>query len=341
MCIAIIFSCDNEPYEGPFTFDTQITCEEASELADTALNDFSDSNSSNFEDNCLAYKAALEEQIVACPELSNEILELINDLDNCEISSFFKADFDNDTYLALSAEAHISDGKLTITGSRDNEVFELILHETTEGTYQLGITDSAGDTNIIRYFPDISNSNESWVSMSDGVQTMGEVTITEIDYSRLRISGTFNFTGLKNNETKLFTNGVFFDIPLTKENEFFALVDGVEFEDAQFLPFIHEDADRLVLIFINDDNDATMDFTLDVNTTPGIYNFRLIPELPRAGFTSNPEFYYYANGTLTITAHNTNNGFIMGSFEFNAELEIGTPQSYSITEGSFCLNYFL
>jgi len=336
--IALIYSCDNEPYEEDLISDNQPSCAEATTVADTALNSFLNSDSGSIEDNCLAYLNALEQQLISCPEASDQVLEQINGLDNCKLNSFFKVDFDDDTYLANSAEAHIGNGLLTINGRRDNEEFELILHQTIEGTYQLGIADTGGNINIASYLPD-ATLNESWVSTSDGNELMGEVTISEIDYSNLKISGTFSFTGLNNNATKAFTNGIFINIDLTKDNEFFALVDGVEFEDAQFLKFTQEQAETLVLIFINEANNATMDFTLHLNTTPGVFNFKLSPELPRAGFTSNPDFYYYANGTLTINAHNTNNGFIMGTFSFIAELDIGTPESYSITEGSFCLNY--
>ena len=83
------------------------------------------------------------------------------------------------------------------------------------------------------------------------------------------------------------------------------------------------------------------DFTVDSNgTPPGTYALKRIPDLPRAGYTSNPDYYYYGNGTLTITAHNVNSGFLMGTFEFDAEFEGATPEAYIITQGSFCVTYF-
>jgi len=336
--ITLCYSCDNEPYEGPLTTNTQISCAIASNLANTALNDFLNSDSSNFEENCLAYKAALEQQLLSCTELSDQILERIDDLNNCELNSFFKADFDNDTYLARSAEAHIGNGQLTITGRRDNEEFKFILNETTEGTYQLGLSDTQGNINTASYFPDITY-NESWVTMSNGLEPLGQITISEINYSELKISGTFNFTGLNSNETKTFTNGVFIDIPLTKDDEFFALYDGEEYIESSILGVLIENDMTVAIIIFSEADNTNMDFSIDVNTPPGVYNLRLIPELPRAGFTANSDFYYYANGSLTITAHNTDARFIMGTFEFIAELENATPQSYTITEGHFCINY--
>ncbi|BAO76534.1 DUF6252 family protein [Winogradskyella sp. PG-2] len=338
--IALYYSCENEPYDGPLTFDTQLSCSDTSDLVDTALNNFLDSDSSNFADNCLAYKAALEEQLLVCPESFDEISELINDLNNCEFSSFFQVDFDNDTYLSLSAEAHIGNGKLTITGRRDNEDFQIILHQTTEGTYQLGTEGFGGNINTASYFPDVT-SNESWVSVSDGNEIMGEVTVSYINYSDLRISGTFNFTGTNNNETKAFTNGIFINIPLTKDDEFFALYDGEEYIDSSILGILIENEMTLVIIIFSEIDSINMDFNIDVNTPPGFYNLRLISELPRAGFSGNDDFYYYGNGTLTITAHYVDAKFILGTFEFIAELENATPESYTITEGRFCINYGL
>ncbi|MFD0864045.1 DUF6252 family protein [Sungkyunkwania multivorans] len=336
--IALIYGCDYESYDGPLTLDIQLTCAEASDLANTAFDNFSNSNSSNLEENCLAYKAALEEQLVACPEAFDQISEQINDLNNCEYDSFFQVDFDNETFLSIDAEAHIGNGQLTITGKRENEEFVIILYETTEGTYQLGTTDADGNMNTASYFPD-SASNESWVSVNDGNEIMGEITVSEINYTNLSISGTFNFTGVNNNETKSFTNGVFINIPLTKDNEFFALFDGQEYIDSSIAGFLINNETTVVIIIFSEIDNTNMDFTLDVNTTPGTYSLRLIPELPRAGFTANRDFYYYADGTLTITAHNPEAKFIMGTFEFIAELEIATPQSYTITEGHFCINY--
>ncbi|BAO76532.1 hypothetical protein [Winogradskyella sp. PG-2] len=83
-----------------------------------------------------------------------------------------------------------------------------------------------------------------------------------------------------------------------------------------------------------------MDFTFHFNTTPGFYTFRPTPKLPRAGYTSNPDYYYHAQGSVTITSHNSNEGFVMGTFELIAEFDGATPESYIITEGRFCLNYF-
>lgn len=333
-------SCDNEPYDGPIISDSELSCSLANNLADAALNDFLNSNSDNFKDNCLAYKVSLEQQLLSCPKEADEILALLEELNNCEFDSFFKVDFDNDTYLALSAEAHIGNGQITITGSRNNQVFELQVKATTEGTYQLGISNAGGNSNTVTYSPDTS-LNESWVSYDDSNSVMGQITITEIDYSRLKLSGRFNFTGLKNNASKAFTNGIFLDIPFTKDNEFFALVDGVEFEEAQFIPYVNEDNGWIGFVMLDETNSADMDFTFDIETLPGTYSLRMIPELPRAGYTGNPDYYYHAEGTITITAHNPDLGFLMGTFEFIAEFEGATPERYEITEGHFCLTYFL
>lgn len=340
LCILFVASsCDNEPYDGPIITDGELSCSIANNLVDAALNDFLNSNSDNFEDNCLAYKATLEQHLLSCPEDADEILALLEDLNNCEFDSFFKVDFDNDTYFALTAEAHIGNGQITITGSRDNEVFELVVNATIEGTYQLGISNSGGNSNTATYFPDAS-TNDSWVSYNDGNSAMGQITITEIDYSRLKLSGTFNFTGLNNGDSKAFTNGIFLDIPFTKDNEFFALVDGVEFEDYQFIPYVNEEAEWAGFVVLNDDNSEVMDFTVHINTIPGTYSLGLIPQLPRAGYTSNPDYYYHGDGNITITAHNTDAGFLMGTFEFIAEFEDATPQSFNVTQGSFCVTYF-
>lgn len=332
-------SCNNEPYEGPIITDGELSCTIASELTEVARNDFLNSDSGNFIDNCSNYRAALEQQLLSCPDTGYNSLALIDQLNNCETNSFFKVDFDNDTYTALSAEAHLSYGALTITGRRDNKVFELILNETDEGTYQFGIPDVNNEMNTARYIPN-ATLNESWDTATDSEQSMGEITISELNYSNLKVSGTFNFTGKKNDETKAFVNGVFINIPLIKDNEFFALVDGEEFEDTQIIPYVNQEAEWFGFVLLNQDVSENMDFTFHRNTLPGTYNFGMIPQLPRAGYTANSDYYYHASGSVTITAHNRDLGFVMGTFEFNADFEGATPESYTVTEGSFCLSYF-
>ena len=329
--LALLSSCENEPND-------ELNCTDASELTDTAFNNYIGSDINNLEANCLAYQEALQQQLSLCPENADEISDLINGLNDCEIRSFFKFDFDNETFLATTAAAHIADGKLTITGEHGNERFEIVLHQTLEGTYELGTTDTDGNINSATYYSD-ATSGESWTSISDGIQNMGNITISEIDYNNLKISGTFNFTGVNNGATKEFTNGIFIKIPLTKEDDFFALVDGVEFVDEQVLPYVNENAEWIGFVVFNGDNSAVMDFTFHENTPPGSYSFSMIPTLPRAGYTGNPEYYYHANGSVTITAHNKLAGFIMGKFEFVGEFENATPESYTVTEGSFCINY--
>lgn len=328
--LALLSSCLNEPKE--------LSCTDAIELTDTAFENFLNSDVNNFEANCLAYNEALQQQLSLCPENADEITSLLNDLGSCEFGSFFKVDFDNETYLSTTAAAHIADGKLTITAERGNEQFEITLHETLEGTYELGTTDINANINSATYYSDIT-SGEAWTSVSDGMQNMGSITISEIDYNNLKITGFFNFTGLNNGVTKEFTNGIFINIPLTKEDDFFALVDGVEFIDEQIIPYVNEESGWVGFVILNGDNSANMDFTFHENTPPGSYSFSMIPVLPRAGYTGNPDYYYHANGRVTITAHNTLRGFIMGTFEFIGEFETGTPESYTITEGRFCLNY--
>ena len=128
----LVSSCDYESND-------ELSCTDATELTDAAFTDFLSSDINNLAANCLAYNEALQQQLSLCPENSDEILSLINDLGSCEVGSFFKVDFDNETFLATTAAAHIADGKLTITAESGNERFEIILHQTLEGTYDLGI----------------------------------------------------------------------------------------------------------------------------------------------------------------------------------------------------------
>jgi len=316
-------------------------CESVADNADDAEDDFKDNvNADNYTELCLAYKAALANQIASCGDETNELSELLDDLGDCTISSFFQVDFDGQTFFADTASGTIANGKLTIEAFRgpDGEKVVIELFETLEGTYSLGLTDPAGRTNAIRYTTEF-NSPIVWGSVSDGTIIQGQIEITEIDFGNSWISGTFSFTGHDGNgNTKEFSSGQFKDIPFDKGNEFFAKVDGVEFVDVSFGV---DDGNFGSLAFIvRNAEQESITIGMDPNISPGTYNFNVFPALPSSDYTPSLNDFHDGEGTITIIQHNISAGVIVGTFEFTAIPHMGgTGPTYEITEGSFCMYY--
>jgi len=334
----MLFACTGE---GLLVFDPIVTpCDSVTENTDDAQDDFENNvNADNYEELCLAYRAALANQIALCEEDSEELSELLENLGDCQISSFFQVDFDGQTFFADEASGTIASGKITLEGLRgpDGEKVEIQLNEAEVGTYQLGLTDLNGQTNIIHYVTEFNNP-VVWESVSDGTQIEGEITITEIDYGNSWISGTFSFTGHDGNgETKEFTNGEFKDIPFDKGNEFFALVDGEEFIDVSFGV---DDGNFGSLAFIvRNAEQASITIGMDPNISPGTYSFNNFPILPSSDYTPFLNDFHSGEGTITIIQHNISAGVIVGTFEFTALPVLGGVGTYEITEGSFCMYY--
>ena len=316
-----------------------INCENAGNDTDDAQDDFENMvNADNYTELCLAYKAALANQIALCGDESEDLSAILEGLGDCQLNSFFQVDFDGQTFFANRATGTIASGKITIEAFRgpDGEKVVIELNEAEVGTYQLGLTNLNNQTNTITYTTEFDNP-VVWESVTDGTQIQGEITISEIDYANSWMSGTFSFTGHNNGETKEFTNGQFSNISFTKGNEFFAKVDGVEFVDVIFLV---DDGNFGSLAFsVRDADDKSITIGMDPNISPGVYSFNNFPDLPSSDYTPFLNDFHSGVGTLTIIQHSIAAGVIVGTFEFTALPVLGGVGTYEVTEGSFCMYY--
>ena len=233
-------SCENEPLEGDFGTDNNVSCETAIQNTVDAALVFADVTDDNYTQLCIAYKEALQAQIQACGDTDGGLQTAVNALGDCSnviaTDGTFQVDFDEQTYVADIVTATIIDDVINISGLRGNsgELVTLTIFETTVGTYELGVTNSMVETNGASYIED--NGSPIWISVTNFIDPQGEITITEIDQINKTISGTFHFTGHNpiSGGSKEFTNGSFTKIPYdslqnNNDNTFFAKVDGVEF----------------------------------------------------------------------------------------------------------------
>lgn len=336
--ISVFISCDNEPYEGPLDFNTQISCEQANENLTTAEANFENINATNYNEYCEGYRAALEDYISTCTDDSSEIAELLDSLGDCELFSFFQVDIDGTTFFADSAEATINQSELLIKGKRgiNDETVELKINETNEGTYTLGVSTDSNLINIGQYSPDSNNIN-AWQSVNNN-QPQGEITITEIDYSNSLISGSFNFTAYNSSgEVKEFTNGIFQNIQFTKADEFFAKVNGVEFVDVQIVPGINNFG--WIGLLARDQQNAEIFVAVRYNAVPGTYSLNQNSSFTSFDYSPSFQDFHYGEGTITITLHNPETNLLMGTFSCMALPEFDGVDTYQITEGRFCVTY--
>jgi len=125
----------------------------------------------------------------------------------------FQVDFDDQTFIASQISATRTDDIINITGLRgtNQESVILTINETSSGTYQFGVSVSASANGAT--YVESNGSSNIWVALTDGIESQGEITISEIDEINLTMSGTFSFTGFNTSgESKMFTNGVFINV---------------------------------------------------------------------------------------------------------------------------------
>ena len=168
-------------------------------------------------------------------------------------SGIFKVDFDGKTFVANTVQAIVNDSYVAISGLKTSsgELVQIALPAPYNkvGTYTWKSIGATGGMMGIAYMP--SNGNEPFsgdekdsggASDFPGYTDTAKITISKIDVVNKKISGTFQFTGVKfkdltgtSIETKVFTNGSFTDIPYTNDGPvvdtdiFYAKLDGTEF----------------------------------------------------------------------------------------------------------------
>lgn len=77
------FTCENEPLEGEFGQDNEISCQAAAQNTQNAAVDFLDATDENYSQLCTAYRNALEIQIEFCGDPDGILQTQVDSLGNC------------------------------------------------------------------------------------------------------------------------------------------------------------------------------------------------------------------------------------------------------------------
>ncbi|MBI3134529.1 MAG: hypothetical protein HYZ14_07600 [Bacteroidetes bacterium] len=263
------------------------------------------------------------------------------------ISGILNCNLDGDYWESTAASAVISNGVTNITGqiTSSGQTITMTLQGTTATTYTL----TAGGTHAAAYVPDQSGS-AAYTSNATGGS--GNVTITEINTSSHTMSGIFDFVGARPSDgTEIeITDGIFTDIPYTEEvtqtfnNTFTAKVDGATFNPTIIYGQLY--SGKISITGSENGSFPSIGLSVPSSVTPGTYS--LSPYGSYNGLynvANNANSMYSAasgsGGTVTITAHNTTDDTIEGTFQFTASPNIGSTatNSYAITEGTFAVEY--
>lgn len=268
----------------------------------------------------LVFSSCTNDIVIEIPDTA--VVEPLEDSD-------FQVDFDGETWGVEieNVTASIIAGVTTITATKNQEVFTLLLLNDQVGEYEVSFSDSNG---YITYQPETGVS--SFTTELDGAS--GSIGLSEINFDTKLLSGTFSFTGKRTfggtDEVKSFTLGKFVNIPFTSEpdvlptnSSFFAKIDGVEYEpDTIFADknggFILINAlKETALISISlPDTIVTGDILLVSSGSSNIFSATYFPPVSTNTYITQPGIGSSAN-EFRVILHDETNKIIEGTFEFN------------------------
>ncbi|MBC7847692.1 MAG: hypothetical protein H7Y10_14520 [Flavobacterium sp.] len=271
----------------------------------------------------------------------------------------FKVDFDGKTFVANTVQAIVNDSYIAISGLKtpSGELVQIGLPAPFNkvGTYTWKSISVAGGMMGIAYMP--SNGTEPFsadekdsggASDFPGYTDTASITISKIDVINKKISGTFQFTGVKfkdltgtSIETKVFTNGSFTDIPFTDDNfgldadTFYAKLDGTEFVEnnidvAAVVPF---GVNPYYSIVGKKTNGDSISISIAQSLSVGTHQITGIFGEPVTSSCHISNILYNANsGSITITSKTATQ--ITGTF--NAVVKnFTTGNTKTISSGAF------
>lgn len=276
----------------------------------------------------------------SCGEIEPLDGDLIKENPDPETAGIFKVDFDGKTFVATAVEASVSDSYIAISGIKTStgELVQIALPApyTKVGTYTWNSMSAAGGIMILTYISsDATDAFTSAPKDSGGASDFPEyidtatITISKIDVTNKKISGTFQFTGVRFKdqaettvETKVFTNGSFTDISFTNDpaspdtDTFYAKLDGTEFveDDIDVADVASSGVAPYYSIVAKKANDDSIGLSIAESLSVGTYEFTGDFGASVGANCLIGNVIYRANsGSLTITSKTATH--IAGTFD--------------------------
>lgn len=254
------------------------------------------------------------------------------------------AKVDNVNWSSLSnrASGSIISGTSNLTGvANDSSMITMtITQNITVGTYGLG--PSSGNAGV--FATSTSGSAPAW-SSNGNPACYGTLTVTSMDQTNKRFSGTFSFKAWRatDNTFREITNGVFTDVPYVTSisgggsNTFTIKIDGVTFTPAVVSGSVA--LGNLTIVASDSQGSKSVGLTMPATVTPGTYSMTSFGTY-YGQYNPNSSTYTMSNsGTLTITAHNTSAKTISGTCSFVSTPFGQSTPTFNLTNGAFSITY--
>ncbi|RKR09075.1 hypothetical protein C8C83_0675 [Flavobacterium sp. 90] len=270
-------------------------------------------------------------------------------------------DFDGQTFVSTSVQAIIEDDYISIMGLRSSkgDFIVITVPSNKVGTYtwknvsnqnkgwDLRLAYSASSTDDSSFIGLSKEDANNELGISDYEDT-ATVTITSIDSKTKKLSGTFQFTGIRSNsnnklENKTFTKGSFNEIaytsnvPVVNKNTFSAKLDGTN-----FVPTSVTAISVMGKIMIGGIKGSVENILVAIPSTikKGTYSvgsgFDYVLTYSKDATLGN--MFDASKGTIVILSHDTAKKTISGTFTASLVTYPATVK-HEITEGAFNISY--
>jgi hypothetical protein len=275
---------------------------------------------------------------------------------NNQVTGDFRAKIGGTQWVANKvAVADISGGMITLVGiSTDKKMIGIIVDDNGVGTYTLD-ENSFFDVGT---YTDSAETNPNAYSTNQGPNpgdAGGTLTITSIDATSKRISGTFSFKVYRqfDNAQKNITEGSFTNIsyapvapPTNSTDTFRVKIGGTQWIPPMAIAAKTPAQPPMPAQIVVTGTDLTslkaVGLFMPADITPGSYTLDLFGATYIGQYNpdSDPTHSQASTtGTLTILEHNTTTKRIRGNFNFHAETILPPIISSELTEGYFSMKY--
>lgn len=280
-------------------------------------------------------------------------------------SGKLQVDFDEKTFVSITVQAIVTNDYISIIALRSpkGDFITLTIPSNKTGTYTWKSVSAGNGIGVLGLSYTLpSDGNSAFISDSgdndsdffgQDYKDTAIITITSINTTTKKISGTFQFTGgrfYSNNkfETKIFTKGSFTDItftpdiPVINDNTFSVKLDGTNFIPTSVIG-LYSSLGKINNISISGIRGGveTIAIILPGNVKAGTYDIKALGTDYNVTYTKslNPiDGFSGKSGTITVLSHDIAKKTITGIF--NASLwspsSTETPQ---VSEGAFNITY--
>jgi hypothetical protein len=270
-------------------------------------------------------------------------------------------DFDGTTFVSSSVQAIISDDYISITGLRSSkgDFIVITVPSNKVGTYTWkNVSNQNKGWGLRLAYSPSSSEYSSFIGLSEedadndlGIsdyEDTATVTITSIDSKTKKLSGTFQFTGIRSNinnklETKNFTKGSFNEIaytsnvPIVNKNTFSAKLDGTNFVTTSVTAI---QGSGKIMIGGTKGSYENIFIAIPSTIKTGTYSvgsgFDYVLRYSKDATPSN--MFDASKGTIVILSHDTAKKTISGTFTASLVTYPSTVK-HEITEGAFNISY--